>query len=586
MFHPLVFLGVSLAASLTSAQFQQPFFNPFNQEELDHYEFKWPVKRVAIIGAGAGGLVSYRTFTEANAFETIRIFERDNLPGGNWHYTEETPRSIPIHTQSQVDWWKADYEPTYPPYVPYRVTHQINSNTTERTRLEWERITHRAPKPVWATLESNTPAPQQQLPGFSWPPHLPWVSHHARLGRYLRAFASWLGVNSGDENPDISYNTRVESVNKRYNEQGEHHGWTLLLRKFIQIDVNTYEESWWSEDFDAVVVGAGRFNAPHIPPIPGLDDWQRRFPDRILHSRQYRRPEPYQGQNILIVGAGNSATEISRDINHVAVRSYLSIRPTETRRRWYGSLSRVPSNTSIVGEIKRFHPIAKGGSIEDGRVELLNGTIITGIDTFIFGTGFRYAFPFLSQYHNSSVKGDEIPDVDEQPIVTDGTHVRSLFFDVWYINQPTIAFLNLNLGMQSFVYAKYISTALAKVWTGKAELPSSAKQWEHFWGVVKRRGGLKPGFQWLLAEEHESNLRYFVGWLNAAAVRHGGSLIETPPDVSEISDYWMRARYSGGQDHEGDRTNRSSHLFDNCALTWDMESEKQGNFMRAALDDW
>ena len=40
-----------------------------------------------------------------------------------------------------------------------------------------------------------------------------------------------------------------------------------------------------------------------MPSIPGLEEWVRRFPDLVRHSRQYRRPEAYANQTVLIVGA-------------------------------------------------------------------------------------------------------------------------------------------------------------------------------------------------------------------------------------------------------------------------------------------
>ena len=74
-----------------------------------------------------------------------------------------------------------------------------------------------------------------------------WATRHTTVARYLRSFASWLGGNSNDAQGDFVYNTRVESVTKRFNEQGEHRGWTLLLRKFVRIGPDVYDESWWEE---------------------------------------------------------------------------------------------------------------------------------------------------------------------------------------------------------------------------------------------------------------------------------------------------------------------------------------------------
>lgn len=60
------------------------------------------------------------------------------------------------------------------------------------------------------------------------------------------------------------------------------------------------------QDFDAVVVVTGRYNAPNIPVIEGVKEWGERFPGQLVHSRQYRRPQGYQNQTVLIVGAAVS----------------------------------------------------------------------------------------------------------------------------------------------------------------------------------------------------------------------------------------------------------------------------------------
>ena len=57
------------------------------------------------------------------------------------------------------------------------------------------------------------------------------------------------------------------------------------------------------QDFDAVVIAVGKYNAPLMPSITGLEEWVRRFPDLVRHSRQYRLPEAYENQTVLIVGA-------------------------------------------------------------------------------------------------------------------------------------------------------------------------------------------------------------------------------------------------------------------------------------------
>ncbi|MEU9033507.1 NAD(P)/FAD-dependent oxidoreductase [Streptomyces sp. NPDC048352] len=57
----------------------------------------------------------------------------------------------------------------------------------------------------------------------------------------------------------------------------------------------------------AVVVATGRCNLPRIPDWPGRDA----YGGRLLHAADYRSPAPYRGRAVLVVGAGNSGTEIA-----------------------------------------------------------------------------------------------------------------------------------------------------------------------------------------------------------------------------------------------------------------------------------
>jgi NADPH-dependent 2,4-dienoyl-CoA reductase/sulfur reductase-like enzyme len=81
----------------------------------------------------------------------------------------------------------------------------------------------------------------------------------------------------------------------------------------------------------ALVVATGIVSNPYVPRIPDRE----RFHGRVAHSVEYRRPEPYAGQRVLVVGAGNSAGEISVELASagaqvtVAVRSGARVVPRE-----------------------------------------------------------------------------------------------------------------------------------------------------------------------------------------------------------------------------------------------------------------
>ncbi|KAF7303676.1 Dimethylaniline monooxygenase [Mycena indigotica] len=537
MLRPRLVLILSLALPIVS---QQQY--PFDSDHQEGYEFKWPIKKVAIIGAGVSGLIAYREFNRGD-FETVRVFERDSVPGGNWHYTEETPLDAPI---PNVDPAIGDFQPSLPPVGRSLPTEEyyLGDEANQRWR------DHRGPKPLWESLKSNAPSPVQQITELPWPQGTPWQLPHRLLARYLRAFASFHGINNNDGNPDISYNTRVELVERRHDEAGNEHGWRLTLKQLERITSQKVKATWWTEDFDAVVVATGRYNAPSLPRIKGLKEWATKFPGSVSHSRQYRRPESFHNETIVVIGAGvsdvlflsgdfdlslvqTSAVEIAREVNEHARHVYQSIREANPKLPYAFTriqLSRLPPNISRIPEIKAFH-------VNNASIELVNGTYLYDVTRVVFGTGFHYSFPFLPQFHESGA-------VNKNPIVTDGTHLRALYEDFLYIEEPTIGFLSMNWGMQSFTYAEYLSLALAKVWSKKAVLPSTKELWRIYNNRIREREGYGRHLQFLGAERTTTRIRFFVAWLNQAAVRFGGRQIEGEPKANEeIMTVWSRALY-------------------------------------------
>uniref|UniRef100_A0A0W0EY60 FAD/NAD(P)-binding domain-containing protein n=1 Tax=Moniliophthora roreri TaxID=221103 RepID=A0A0W0EY60_MONRR len=545
----IVPLLVLFLSSTVLGEHQHPLFASASDSE--HYEFGWPVKKVAIVGAGAGGLLSYRELTRAG-FD-VRVFERDSIPGGNWRYTEEVALDAPIPNAPPV---VADFEPSLPPdnvNLPYEKVHKgVPEEELARIRRD-----HYLPRPLWSSLKSNAPSPIQQIRELPWPEGTPWELPRQLLQRYLRSFASFHGLNANDDNPNISYNTRVELVQKR--EDGK--GWTVTLRKYTEPGSNEYKESWWSEDFDAIVVASGRYNAPNFPSIPGCTEWASKYPGTVIHSRQYRHPDKYENKTVLVIGASTSASEISAGINKHAKKVFLSEEngpPSHLPHRI--TLSRVPPNTTIIGEIKSFHA-------NNGSIELLNGTFVTGIDRIIAGTGFRYSFPFLPQYHNTTFKNDEL---SPGAIVTDGSHIRSLHLDLVYIEEPTIGFINMNNGMQSFQYGEFASLALAKIWLGHAKLPTKSEMWRIHEERVKAEGGYGKHFMFLGEAKNDARLRYFVSWINEAAEKHGGRQIATPSEsLKEIMEIWGQAHYLSKAGDKGFETNSVSEGILNQGTFWD-----------------
>ncbi|WP_344320329.1 NAD(P)/FAD-dependent oxidoreductase [Streptomyces macrosporus] len=80
-----------------------------------------------------------------------------------------------------------------------------------------------------------------------------------------------------------------------------------------------------------VVVATGYNHTPRVPDWPGRDS----FEGELLHARGYRNAEPYAGKDVLVVGTGNTGTEIALDLAEGgAARVRLAVRtPPHILRR-------------------------------------------------------------------------------------------------------------------------------------------------------------------------------------------------------------------------------------------------------------
>ncbi len=95
--------------------------------------------------------------------------------------------------------------------------------------------------------------------------------------------------------------------------------WQLMTANGASIEAST------------LVMTTGIIANPRTPSLPGRE----RFRGRLLHSSEYRRPNEFVGQRVLIVGVGNSGGEIGTELAHaganvtVAVRSGANVVPRE-----------------------------------------------------------------------------------------------------------------------------------------------------------------------------------------------------------------------------------------------------------------
>jgi putative flavoprotein involved in K+ transport len=79
----------------------------------------------------------------------------------------------------------------------------------------------------------------------------------------------------------------------------------------------------------SIIAATGAFHRPYLPSLPGQDA----FAGRLLHAATYRNPTSFEGQRVLVVGAGNSAIQIAVELAKVAHVTLATREPIRFRRQ-------------------------------------------------------------------------------------------------------------------------------------------------------------------------------------------------------------------------------------------------------------
>jgi cation diffusion facilitator CzcD-associated flavoprotein CzcO len=256
---------------------------------------------------------------------------------------------------------------------------------------------------------------------FPMPKDYPDFPSHRQLLAYFTNYARTFQLE-----PHIRLGSHVEHC-----ALGGDGRWTVRVRT----DGETRTET-----FGSLLVCAGHHREAFVPEYPGT------FTGKIVHSSAYKRPDPFRDQRVLVVGAGNSASDIAVDVARLAARTALSMRegtyfipklmfgqPIDTiyafwrnrvprplfqlvLRLWlrlvigkwedYGlpaptsaPLEKHPTvNSSVLDALRHGRLVARCGIKRyDGHtVHFADGTQ-EDFDAIIMGTGFRICFPFLTK---------------------------------------------------------------------------------------------------------------------------------------------------------------------------------------------
>jgi dimethylaniline monooxygenase (N-oxide forming) len=275
---------------------------------------------------------------------------------------------------------------------------------------------------AYRDLHINTSRDRMEYSDFPMPESYPDYPHHTQIAAYFDSYVDHFGFRDR-----IRFQTSVERA-----ERGPQGGWTLTLH-----DGSV-------ERFDALLVANGHHWNPRWPEpsFPGSET----FPGVQLHAHYYRTPDVLAGKRVVVLGIGNSATDIAVESSRVADETYLAMRRgahilpkylfgVPTDHLTSSPLARGPFPLQKLGlrtmlriavgrmtdyglpqpdhDVLEAHPTVSDdlltrlghGDIhvkpnidrfEGSKVFFVDGTAVEA-DVVVYATGYRVAFPFLDE---------------------------------------------------------------------------------------------------------------------------------------------------------------------------------------------
>lgn len=403
----------------------------------------------AVIGAGAAGLVAARELLREG--HSVCVLEQSKRVGGVWAYTDE-------------------------------VEDDILGARQDRTRVH---------SSMYANLRTNLPREVMAYSDFPFDTSFPGSEDprrfcsHEEVQAYLEAFATHFNLL-----PNIKFGAAVRRVQPVAGKDAS--TWS----RWEVETVNTLPTSSVGSCnlFDAVVVCNGHYSEPRIPNIPGND----MFPGLEMHSHNYRRPEDFIGQRVVVVGAAFSGTDIAQElVEGGAAGVWLSA------REWGDSVEDLsePLGPHRVGNIERL--------LADGSVQFEGGLTVPMVDVVLYATGYVYSFPFLDGI-------PEAPQVFDNRVAPLYKHVFPL---AW---APTLSFVGLPWKVVPFPQFELQSRWIARCLSGKVSLPTEYAMEEdvHAFYAALEREGLPMRYTHRMQGDIQ---REYNAWLEAACGDEIGS---------------------------------------------------------------
>jgi dimethylaniline monooxygenase (N-oxide forming) len=139
-----------------------------------------------------------------------------------------------------------------------------------------------------------------------------WPGMHTNTSRVLTAFSD-LELAS-----DLVFPSNRETL-AYLHRYAEAFDLTSRTRFGTQVELVSRDGAGWlvrhagtDQTFERVIVASGRFHAPSMPAVPGLDTFTGAA--GAISTYHYRGPDPYRGKRVLVAGCAVSALEIAAEL--------------------------------------------------------------------------------------------------------------------------------------------------------------------------------------------------------------------------------------------------------------------------------
>lgn len=417
--------------------------------------------------------------TESDA-TSIDIFEQQAFFGGVWNYSNNPGETIDIPQMNP-------HQPLEGPIWHSKSMGDGNTNGEPYATFS---------SPMYERLETNIPHCLMKYSGAPSLEAYQLFPSREVVTRYLEEYAE-------DVRHLVNFQTQVIRIEPK--TQKAQSGWVVHFKSLISHEVS-------GRNYDAIVVANGHYTVPTLPEIKGISEWDHANKGVVSHSKFYRSREPFTNKKVIIVGNSASGVDIASQIATVCKHPILN--STRSDSPWsYEAKYKEP-----VPEIVEFLSTTHGARA----VRFANGRIEKDIDAILFCTGYFYSFPFLSSI---------LPK-----LISTGNRVQHLYKHLFYIPDPTLAFVGLPCKIIPFRTVEGQAAVIAGVWSGRLRLPPKLEmcQWEE--SVIAERGVGKP-FHVLPFPQDIEYHNDMVAWASGAQ----GGPSRVPPKWTE-KETWLRGK--------------------------------------------